>query len=96
MGLSSSIAGAPTGWLVKTAGYQGFFLITILAGIPGMLLLPWLRGPRATGGRQFACESCGYDLQANPSGLCPECGAISPMFEPQQPHRRVPQTSISS
>ena len=25
--------------------------------------------------RQFGfCESCGYDMRANPSGTCPECG----------------------
>ena len=26
------------------------------------------------GGNALVCESCGYDLRANTSGICPECG----------------------
>lgn len=43
MGLSNALAGAPTGWLVEVTSYPVFFLITILAAIPGLLMLPWLR-----------------------------------------------------
>ncbi len=39
MGLSSSLAGAPTGYLVEQYDYITFFAITILAAAPGMLLL---------------------------------------------------------
>jgi PAT family beta-lactamase induction signal transducer AmpG len=46
MGLSNSLAGVPTGWLVERTGYGNFFLITILAGVPGMLLIPFLRLPQ--------------------------------------------------
>jgi PAT family beta-lactamase induction signal transducer AmpG len=42
MGLSNSISGLPTGWLVERLGYPGFFLITIVAGLPGLLLIPFL------------------------------------------------------
>jgi len=26
------------------------------------------------GGNALVCEACGYDLQGNVSGVCPECG----------------------
>jgi PAT family beta-lactamase induction signal transducer AmpG len=48
MGLSNSLAGVPTGWLVERMGYEKFFLITIFSGIPGMLLIPLLKVPRVT------------------------------------------------
>jgi PAT family beta-lactamase induction signal transducer AmpG len=46
MGFSSALAGAPTGWLVQRAGYFNFFAITILVGLPGLLLIFSLPLPR--------------------------------------------------
>ncbi len=43
MGLSSALAGVPTGFLVERVGYQWFFVITIGIAIPGMAMLPWVR-----------------------------------------------------
>ena len=31
------------------------------------------------GGDGLACQSCGYDLTGNQSGICPECGAAVPI-----------------
>ena len=39
MGLSRYVAGAPSGWLAKTFGWEHYFLICALAGIPGLLML---------------------------------------------------------
>lgn len=45
MGIPRVIASAPTGFLVKSMGWEGFFLTCSLMAIPGMLLLfrfaPW-------------------------------------------------------
>jgi PAT family beta-lactamase induction signal transducer AmpG len=42
MALSRVIGGAPTGYVAQSLGWSWFFVITILAGIPGVLLLPWV------------------------------------------------------
>lgn len=39
MGLSASLAGAPTGSIVEHVGYSSFFIITIAAAVPGLVLL---------------------------------------------------------
>ncbi len=39
MGLSRVVGGAPTGWLAKTVGWETYFLISVVAMIPGLLLL---------------------------------------------------------
>ncbi len=39
MALTRTIAGAPTGWLAKTVGWNHYFLISMLLMIPGLLLL---------------------------------------------------------
>jgi PAT family beta-lactamase induction signal transducer AmpG len=39
MGLSRVIGGAPTGYLAKAVGWEQYFLISVLAMIPGLLLL---------------------------------------------------------
>ncbi len=45
MGVPRVIASAPTGFLAKVVGWQGFFILCTLIAIPGMLLLlkfaPW-------------------------------------------------------
>ena len=44
-GLPRIVAGPITGWIVDAAGWEPFFWITIVAGVPGMVLLarfvPW-------------------------------------------------------
>ncbi|MCI0631342.1 MAG: MFS transporter [Phycisphaerales bacterium] len=42
MGLSSSLAGVPAGFAVESFGYPWFLLLTIVAAIPGLAMLPWL------------------------------------------------------
>lgn len=39
MALTRTVAGAPTGWLAKTVGWQSYFLISIALAIPGLFLL---------------------------------------------------------
>jgi PAT family beta-lactamase induction signal transducer AmpG len=39
MALTRTVAGAPTGWLAKTVGWETYFLISISLAIPGLLLL---------------------------------------------------------
>ncbi len=39
MGVPRVLASAPTGWLAKTMGWQGFFILCTLIAIPGLLLL---------------------------------------------------------
>jgi len=48
MGLSNSLSGLPTGWLAERFGYPTFFLITIIAGVPGLLMIPFLKSSRAS------------------------------------------------
>jgi PAT family beta-lactamase induction signal transducer AmpG len=47
MALTRTVAGAPTGWLAKTVGWDSYFVISILLMIPGLLLLTrydaWMR-----------------------------------------------------
>ncbi len=39
MGLGRTFAGVPSGYLVEWVGYEPFFLLTVLAGIPGLWCL---------------------------------------------------------
>ena len=39
MALARYVAGAPSGYLVKAVGWEGYFIATTLVGIPGLLLL---------------------------------------------------------
>ena len=39
MGLSRVVGGAPTGYLAKAVGWELYFFISVLAMIPGLLLL---------------------------------------------------------
>ena len=50
-------------------------VLTVLPPLAGGAIL-FLRGGRAAGraGGSPRCPSCGYDLTANTSGTCPECG----------------------
>jgi PAT family beta-lactamase induction signal transducer AmpG len=41
MYLASSLVASTSGLLVEQLGYQGFFLVSIMVGIPPLLALPW-------------------------------------------------------
>jgi PAT family beta-lactamase induction signal transducer AmpG len=41
MAFSRDILVAPAGIFAKEIGWSGFFLFTLLAAVPGLLLLPW-------------------------------------------------------
>jgi PAT family beta-lactamase induction signal transducer AmpG len=43
MALSRDIGSAPAGYLVSALGWPAFFAVSVLAALPGMALLPWLR-----------------------------------------------------
>jgi len=43
MALTRVIGGAPTGYIVKEVGWEGFFLFSIFAAVPGMVLIPFLK-----------------------------------------------------
>jgi PAT family beta-lactamase induction signal transducer AmpG len=38
-GLGRTLSGPPSGWLAERLGYEAFFLVAMLAAVPGMLLL---------------------------------------------------------
>jgi PAT family beta-lactamase induction signal transducer AmpG len=42
MGMPRVFAAAPTGYMVGTFGWSGFFLFCTLIAIPGILLIIWL------------------------------------------------------
>ena len=39
--------------------------------------------------RHYRCETCGYDLHSNESGMCPECGAAGPGARRMPPQWRI-------
>lgn len=45
MAMTGSLGGAPSGYVVNAMGYAWFFAVTIIAGIPGLILLLWMRNP---------------------------------------------------
>ncbi len=45
MAASGAIGGALSGLLARAFDYPGFYLLTILAGVPGMALVPFIRLP---------------------------------------------------
>jgi PAT family beta-lactamase induction signal transducer AmpG len=54
MALTRTLAGAPTGWLAKTGGWDQYYLIAMSLMIPGLLLLTryphWVaKGPKSAG-----------------------------------------------
>jgi hypothetical protein len=64
------------GWTTKSTPYAvvGIPLLPvgIAIGAPGAFLLWRKRGHRTLNG----CPTCGYNLTANISGVCPECGTV--------------------
>lgn len=55
----------PGDWVYKLPLWVPF----VIVGIPTAAL--WRRDRRFPAGH---CQSCGYDLTGNKSGVCPECG----------------------
>jgi hypothetical protein len=49
-----------------------WFLVALLAPYPGLSFVRWLRRRRRA--KRGQCLECGYNLMANVSGACPECG----------------------
>jgi PAT family beta-lactamase induction signal transducer AmpG len=42
-GLTRVVIGTPSGWIAQHAGYASYFWLTVLLGIPGLLLVPFVR-----------------------------------------------------
>ena len=42
-GLTRVVIGTPSGWIAQHAGYPAYFWLTVLLGIPGLLLVPFVR-----------------------------------------------------
>jgi PAT family beta-lactamase induction signal transducer AmpG len=42
-GLTRVIIGTPSGWIAQHAGYAAYFWLTVLLGIPGLLLVPFAK-----------------------------------------------------
>jgi len=52
-----------------------YWLLALLTGIyPAIFFIRSYRRRRAHRQALQPCEQCGYDLQGNESGVCPECG----------------------
>lgn len=51
----------------------------VLAGIAFVVIVAWLRRREYPEG---ACQTCGYNLSGNVSGICPECGTPIPAPTP--------------
>jgi len=65
-------------WTMQSSLWIPFWLAFVLLAIPTALLW-WRDLDRIPPG---ACQSCGYNLTANVSGRCPECGtAVKPEAE---------------
>jgi PAT family beta-lactamase induction signal transducer AmpG len=42
-GLTRVVIGTPSGWIAHNAGYPAYFWLTVFLGIPGLLLVPFVR-----------------------------------------------------
>jgi PAT family beta-lactamase induction signal transducer AmpG len=73
MGLAGAVAPAWSGYLVTEYGYASFFLLTIAAGVPGVLMIPFIRRT-SKGELAPTCIGCGYSLRGLRNDRCPECG----------------------
>jgi hypothetical protein len=67
--------------ILSNAGYESYCAVTFpmwLLMVPALFLLPvaWLVSALRRRYRQWTgrCQSCGYNLTGNTSGICPECG----------------------
>ena len=72
------------GWRFVVATLPVWMAVTVFFVLPGAAYYygPMRRRRRAA---RNECLSCGYDLTANQSGICPECGtACSPSYPARQ------------
>ena len=65
----------------RTIFVNGFLLVPLFAILPAIWLFMWRKRRKLS---PNACHSCGYDLTANTSGTCPECGTII-ITDPAEP-----------
>ncbi|HEV7426410.1 MAG TPA: hypothetical protein VGQ46_08575, partial [Thermoanaerobaculia bacterium] len=42
-GLTRVVIGTPSGWIAQNHGYAAYFWLTVLLGIPGLLLVPFAK-----------------------------------------------------
>ncbi|HXH37700.1 MAG TPA: MFS transporter, partial [Thermoanaerobaculia bacterium] len=42
-GLTRVVIGTPSGWIAQHAGYASYFWLTVFLGIPGLLLVPFVK-----------------------------------------------------
>jgi PAT family beta-lactamase induction signal transducer AmpG len=42
-GLTRVLIGTPSGWIAQHAGYPSYFWLTVVLGIPGLMLVPFVR-----------------------------------------------------
>lgn len=77
------------GWSMSVERPDGTRNMRIALRMPAYLLIPLLavppiltmiRGPirRARRRKRGLCETCGYDLRGNVTGICSECGSTRP------------------
>lgn len=60
--------------------FEGLVRVFMIALVCGPFLGVWLIGSRRPKKPPFPpghCQSCGYDLTGNVSGVCPECGTLT-------------------
>jgi hypothetical protein len=74
----SSPGAAPT--YVAYSVIAPYWFLALALGVPAVWLNRRIIADRRRRRRlaRGQCASCGYDLRANPSGRCPECGADAP------------------
>ena len=62
----------PSNRSITFAAYFPFWCLFPLAAIPTVIL--WRRDRKIPPGQ---CQTCGYDLTGNTTGVCSECGALA-------------------
>ncbi len=75
--VEKSIAGPGPSEVTRAIEMPSWFPFVVLAAYPGLVLV---RGPvrRWRRRKRGLCLTCGYSLEGNASGVCPECGSEIP------------------
>jgi hypothetical protein len=78
-GLPATVPGLERyGNVVRAVAVPHWFVVALTAVAPAACLRKQMALRRtAFRSRTGLCRLCGYDLRANPSGRCPECGAVA-------------------